>query len=303
MSDDVNEENVSSDQKKQAVTGHFAEVSEDRFTQVKSAKSKNPLSWARSNDSTTPASAASLKAVHETQYQSYEYAAVSISIEYRHKDDADGLFLAILFQGINYDWPGLEAFELLFIVDDGARIAVTDRSMHQHDYEVMSGEAVKKVEFVQLHMPLSDLMTLIDARKVEYRLSFSKLNIEGVLTENDLINLRGFYNNAFDDEYRLEELYTAVEAESAKSTSAAAKSGGCYIATAVYGNYDHPSVIVLRAFRDDRLAQTMSGRALIKMYYMASPLLASKLKRAPNVSAGARIILDKIIAYISKQNA
>lgn len=50
-------------------------------------------------------------------------------------------------------------------------------------------------------------------------------------------------------------------------------SGGCYIATTVYGSYDCPEVWTLRRFRDFSLAQTWYGRTFIKMYYLVSPSL------------------------------
>lgn len=55
--------------------------------------------------------------------------------------------------------------------------------------------------------------------------------------------------------------------------SSSESSGGCYIATAVYGSYDCPQVWVLRRFRDYRLAKTWYGRAFIKTYYTISPTL------------------------------
>lgn len=49
------------------------------------------------------------------------------------------------------------------------------------------------------------------------------------------------------------------------------KSGGCYVATCVYGSYDCPPVWTLRRFRDNILAQSIFGRMFIKLYYAASP--------------------------------
>ena len=49
------------------------------------------------------------------------------------------------------------------------------------------------------------------------------------------------------------------------------KSGGCYVATAVYGSYDCPEVWTLRRFRDNVLAKTWYGRLFIKLYYAVSP--------------------------------
>lgn len=50
-------------------------------------------------------------------------------------------------------------------------------------------------------------------------------------------------------------------------------SGGCYIATAVYGSYDCPQVWMLRRYRDNTLAERWYGRAFIRTYYAISPTL------------------------------
>lgn len=51
------------------------------------------------------------------------------------------------------------------------------------------------------------------------------------------------------------------------------QSGGCYVATAVYGSYDCPQVWTLRRYRDYDLAETWYGRAFIRTYYAISPTL------------------------------
>ena len=55
--------------------------------------------------------------------------------------------------------------------------------------------------------------------------------------------------------------------------SGSGSSGGCYVATAVYGSYDCPQVWTLRTFRDNTLAETWYGRAFIHTYYAISPTL------------------------------
>ncbi len=52
-----------------------------------------------------------------------------------------------------------------------------------------------------------------------------------------------------------------------------APSGGCYVATCVYGSYDCPQVWTLRRFRDETLAKTWYGRAFIHTYYAISPTI------------------------------
>lgn len=47
--------------------------------------------------------------------------------------------------------------------------------------------------------------------------------------------------------------------------------GSCYIATAIYGSYDSPEVVILRRFRDNTLYKYSLGRLFIKVYYLLSP--------------------------------
>ncbi len=59
--------------------------------------------------------------------------------------------------------------------------------------------------------------------------------------------------------------------ENNKSSQNKQSSGGCYIATCVYGSYDCPQVWTLRRFRDFRLSKSFWGRIFIRTYYKISP--------------------------------
>ncbi len=76
---------------------------------------------------------------------------------------------------------------------------------------------------------------------------------------------------------------------------------GCYIATAVYGGYDQPQVLVLRKFRDEVLKKNFFGRIFIKIYYAFSPNMAIKLKDHTYINKKVKNILDKLVEKLEKK--
>ena len=74
-----------------------------------------------------------------------------------------------------------------------------------------------------------------------------------------------------DPEYERPELPSAAVKQPFKNTNTTSGSGGCYVATAVYGSYDCPQVWTLRRYRDYALAKTWYGRLFIHAYYAISP--------------------------------
>ncbi len=82
------------------------------------------------------------------------------------------------------------------------------------------------------------------------------------------------------------------------NSGSSGSSGGCYIATMAYGNYDHPQVMILRQFRDDVLSKSQFGKWFIKTYYFYSPKLVKKLKNKTAVNSLIRRGLNQIIKII-----
>ncbi|WP_291727853.1 CFI-box-CTERM domain-containing protein [Bernardetia sp.] len=68
-------------------------------------------------------------------------------------------------------------------------------------------------------------------------------------------------------------------------------SESCYIATACYGNYDAPEVIVFRQFRDKVLLKNSFGVAFVSFYYRFSPYWAKKLEKKKKINGYVRKFL------------
>ena len=94
--------------------------------------------------------------------------------------------------------------------------------------------------------------------------------------------------------------YRPTYSHSYYSSRTTKKSEGCYIATAVYGDYNHPQVMVLRGFRDDVLINSQLGRKFIHFYYRYSPDIAEKLKSKHLLNSIIRKMLDCFIKIINK---
>jgi curved DNA-binding protein CbpA/ssDNA-binding Zn-finger/Zn-ribbon topoisomerase 1 len=87
------------------------------------------------------------------------------------------------------------------------------------------------------------------------------------------------------------ELKKIDTGRSSRSTNTDSGGGDCFVATAVYGDYDHPDVRRLRRFRDETLRHTAWGRAFIASYYRHGSSLAERLERHQFLKRGVRRIL------------
>lgn len=71
--------------------------------------------------------------------------------------------------------------------------------------------------------------------------------------------------------------------------------GGCFIATAAFGSYLDPHVMVLRHFRDNVLLQSELGTAFVKFYYKYSPPIADFIAQHDTLRMLMRLALTPLI--------
>lgn len=81
----------------------------------------------------------------------------------------------------------------------------------------------------------------------------------------------------------------------ASSSSGGGSSSGCFIATAAYGSYLDPHVMVLRNFRDNVLLQSELGTSFVTFYYKYSPPLADFIAQHDLLRMIFRLALTPLI--------
>lgn len=80
-------------------------------------------------------------------------------------------------------------------------------------------------------------------------------------------------------------------------------SGGCFIATAAYGSYMAPEVMVLRRFRDDFLLTNAPGRFIVGLYYRLSPPVADVIREREYLKSLIRWVLTPVVCGIKHPSA
>lgn len=152
---------------------------------------------------------------------------------------------------------------------------------------------------MRYHLPLSERSFAIEL--------YDKLMAEGVgdyksglyaFKKNDKSPRSDFVINGPDiwrDEISAEGLRHITEVRTP------ANSGGCYIATCVYGSYDCPQVWVLRRFRDDTLDASVIGRMFIKFYYAVSPFMVEHFGRFLCVRKIWKCFTDSIVNSLERK--
>lgn len=75
-------------------------------------------------------------------------------------------------------------------------------------------------------------------------------------------------------------------------------SNNCFIATAAFGSYMAPDVMILRVFRDRHLLTNPLGRAFVTFYYAVSPPIANIIAKHESLKAMTRIALWPVVAGV-----
>lgn len=150
-------------------------------------------------------------------------------------------------------------------------------------------ERDKKVKNIceEAGIPIINLWTSYGVNK-----EYIKEKINKTLSSLPMERKHHFQNNKENSEN---------ETKNNTKTNNQTTSGGCYIATCVYGSYDSPEVMILRRYRDNILAKTVRGKAFIKTYYKTSPTLVKWFGNSEKFKRFWKRRLEKIIQRIKNK--
>lgn len=97
----------------------------------------------------------------------------------------------------------------------------------------------------------------------EYKISYEDKGrgLQGIATVNA------------DNEDEARELFRRNHSMGKASIKSVSESKGCFIATTVFEDPEHPYVVELRHYRDNTLNETIVGRFVVRMYYALAPKL------------------------------
>jgi hypothetical protein len=77
------------------------------------------------------------------------------------------------------------------------------------------------------------------------------------------------------------------------------KSGAtCFVASATYGDPNHPDVIFLRHFRDGYLVRSYFGLAFVQWYWINGPILAKAVEASSTLRKISRKIISGIVVLL-----
>lgn len=179
-----------------------------------------------------------------------------------------------------------------------AHMTATASINHYNSYSTVDGAKAECIDRVVsgtgIFMQLEDSMKNFASA---YKTELATLQKEYI----SFLSKYGKYYNGTQRDSLISRLKAEVSSQDSSYIAPEVQSGGCYIATAVYGSYDCPQVWTLRRFRDNDLASTWYGRLFIHIYYAVSPTIVNLFGNTEWFKRMWRGKLDKMVAELQKK--
>jgi curved DNA-binding protein CbpA/DNA-directed RNA polymerase subunit M/transcription elongation factor TFIIS len=103
--------------------------------------------------------------------------------------------------------------------------------------------------------------------------------------------------NVYSDGSSYSRSRASTNSGSTSTNTSSSNNDDCFVATVVYGDYEHPDVRRLRRFRDETLRHTTFGRTFIAWYYRYGPRFAEQLEGHQRLKRGVRWALARFVGH------
>lgn len=193
-----------------------------------------------------------------------------IFLELRHVKTPDLDSIVIDYRYYSNDWMFLKNGEMIINIDGLDNI---DLAPHESDTDVKDGGRIKEIGFYNITK--EQLKQICDAKEISVRISgkssYFELKDKGLLKFHFMC--RSFYADLYEDSSYDEWINSIIPPRSEEK-------GGCFIATAAMGDYNHPVVMDLRLFRDNWLLKRDWGVKFTNWYYTHGPKAANIIEKS-----------------------
>jgi len=239
-------------------------------------------------------------------------------ISYEWDFDGDGIYDEDTATSPDVDHTYIEAGTYktkLRVTDDGGAstesdsVTITVASPGNQPPVVTSFTATPALGAAPLSVTFSPVVSDPDGTIEEYKWDFNGDGLFEASTTTTPVSYR--FNNPGTYTVRLrvvddneatataETMVTVTTTDTDGSTTSPSSSGrdggGCFIATAAYGSYLNPHVMVLRKIRDRYLLTNSIGKSLVKFYYRTSPPFARYISKHEALKVTTRLLLTPLV--------
>jgi len=176
----------------------------------------------------------------------------------------------------------------------------------------MKANKINDVVLIILDRNNMDIDACVEAAMTTFNKAQSELTIMGIekarliemfevfqVTDEDSVVLKFYCPKGLEFELKeviMKHWYKTIQPKGNSGEK------GCYIATACYGDFDAPEVLVFRQFKDEVLSKNLFGQILTKYYYKISPFIADKLKNHQILNRFIKVfILDQFYKVLRKR--
>jgi|LakMenE01Jun11ns_1017448.scaffolds.fasta_scaffold9756647_2 hypothetical protein len=215
---------------------------------------------------------------------------ISMQTKLRHvkSPDIDSLLIDLRLDSSD-SWLFLRNGKMS-IVADSENISIECNESYA-DTSTFYDSGVREVVYYKINREILD--KICSAKELDIRISGDTTYLDIANKEKSITRFQTmcqqFYNNFYDN-----SKYSVATSQNLKPK------GGCFIATAAMGNYDHPVVLDLRMFRDNWLIKRNWGVQFTNWYYTHGPKAANVIEKSKFLKSVTFILVVKPLQLISK---